>query len=357
MDGKADIVVAGAGAIGSTVALALARAGRRVVVLDPAAPESSASGVAAGMLAPAFETVFDAAMTGRFALLTAARDLWPVLADSIGLPLDRNGALAVGKPAEAERWSEQLAAFGAAAWRLSPDQARTLAPGLEPGLAGVFTPDDWRLEPRSALAALRRAAQAAGARFRTGRVVDWRSGRVLIGSAEQLAADALVIATGVARDLQGLAPELAALTPVKGHILRAPAAVGPGPVVRGAGVYLCRGPDELVLGATMEAGRDDQQVDRGVVADLVSRAARLDPGLARLDWRAETGVRAATPDALPLVGRADMAGVILAVGARRNGWLLAPMIAQRVLAIVEGGAASRFDRLFEPARPTATALG
>ena len=48
-----------------------------------------------------------------------------------------------------------------------------------------------------------------------------------------------------------------------------------------------------------------------------------------------------------MVGAGAAAGVILAVGARRNGWLLAPMIAQAVLDAVEGRpkspAAARFD--------------
>ena len=55
--GGADIVVAGAGAIGRAVALALVRAGHRVTVVDPLG--ANASGVAAGMLAPAFEALFD----------------------------------------------------------------------------------------------------------------------------------------------------------------------------------------------------------------------------------------------------------------------------------------------------------
>jgi glycine oxidase len=43
--------------------------------------------------------------------------------------------------------------------------------------------------------------------------------------------------------------------------------------------------------------------------------------------QASAGVRSATPDGLPLVGESSRPGVFLALGARRNGWLLAPMIA------------------------------
>jgi glycine oxidase len=63
-------------------------------------------------------------------------------------------------------------------------------------------------------------------------------------------------------------------------------------------------------------------------------------------------VRAATPDGLPLAGpsRSDPS-IILAVGARRNGWLLAPLVAGMVLDAVEGRAGPH-AALFDPARFT-----
>ena len=100
----------------------------------------------------------------------------------------------------------------------------------------------------------------------------------------------------------------------------------------------------------MEVGRDDSEVDPAVVADLLARAAILSDGLQRLNWTASAGVRAATPDGLPMVGAGATDGVILAVGARRNGWLLAPMIAEVVLNAVEGRAKSPVAELFDPNR-------
>lgn len=90
------ITVAGAGALGLTTALALADAGARVTVFDAAQPGDNASGVAAGMLAPAFEAVLDPSATPHFSLLMAARNLWPALEARIGLTVDRAGAVAVG---------------------------------------------------------------------------------------------------------------------------------------------------------------------------------------------------------------------------------------------------------------------
>jgi glycine oxidase len=100
----------------------------------------------------------------------------------------------------------------------------------------------------------------------------------------------------------------------------------------------------------MEIGRADGEVDAAVAQQLLTSANELSGGLDRLTWRAAAGVRAATADGLPMVGEASANGVILAVGARRNGWLLAPMIAALVLDAVEGRPKSAAAELFDPHR-------
>ena len=179
-----DIVVAGAGAIGSTVACVLGRAGHRVVVVDPM--QANASSIAAGMLAPAFECVFDALAAGHYELLSGARDLWPELAAEFGLPLARDGALAIGTEAEARAWTDRLTALGAEAQLLAPGAASAVVAGLPDGAWAAFTPEDWRLEPPAALARLREAAEAHGARFVTGRVIGFADGTVALGGGESL---------------------------------------------------------------------------------------------------------------------------------------------------------------------------
>jgi glycine oxidase len=315
----ARVTVAGAGALGLCIALELASNGAEVTVCDPAAPGDNASGVAAGMLAPAFETALDAVSAGHFELLLAARDLWPALADRLDIALDRSGAAYYGEH------------IGAVAARLK-------ALGVAAGVYGdrVYTREDWRLSPRLALAALRSAAEAAGARFEQAVAEAPRDGRLL------------VLATGAER--RGLAPELALLEPIKGHILRLSGGPDVGPVIRGDGVYICPDPAGAVVGATMERGADDQAVDAGRVAALRQAAEALLPELAELDARAETGVRAATPDGLPMVGPGVTPGVLLAVGARRNGWLLAPLVAQVVAAYVASDDPGPFAARLDPRR-------
>jgi glycine oxidase len=63
----------------------------------------------------------------------------------------------------------------------------------------------------------------------------------------------------------------------------------------------------------------------------------LSSGLAAAPFDARAAVRAASPDGLPMVGPSAARGVFLAVGARRNGWLLAPLVARLTAAWVTGG--------------------
>ena len=61
-------------------------------------------------------------------------------------------------------------------------------------------------------------------------------------------------------------------------------------------------------------------------------------------------MRAATPDGLPLVGESGRPGVWLAMGARRNGWLLAPLIAQVLADQLAGGDGGPWAAAFAPGR-------
>lgn len=331
-----DVLVAGAGAFGLTTALALADAGCAVTVCDPAPPAANASGVAAGMLAPVFEAVLDVDAADHFDLLSAARDLWPALAARSGIALDRTGALAVGEAAWLETVEAGVAQLGLRPTRLAGEAARDLAPGLSTAFGeAIFTGEDWRLDAVVALAALRRACEEAGVRFLREAV----TGRG--------AADLLVVATGAA---QGLAPELAALAPIKGHILRLAAPGHGGAVVRAADGYAAPWSGGLVVGATMEPGVADPQVDPAKGARLASLAARLFPGAAAASGELQAGIRAATPDGLPMVGAGGAPGVLLAVGARRNGWLLAPLAARIIVSQAMDGAPPAHTARLDPRR-------
>ncbi|HEX6866203.1 MAG TPA: FAD-dependent oxidoreductase [Caulobacteraceae bacterium] len=307
-----DVVVAGSGVTGLAVALALARRGAKVRVCDPAPLGDNASGVAAGMLAPAFEAVLDPLSAGHFELLKAARDLWPAFAP---VEIVREGAVFVSDGQTVQPVARQLSRIGAS-HRPASEELTPLG-GIS---SGVFTDEDWRLEPAAALRVLHDEAQAAGVVFSEELVT-------------QTCAGVLVLATGAA---PGPAPELAALIPIKGHILRLSGGPTSGPVIRGEGVYICPSAQGAVVGGTMEEGASDRAVDEGRVKSLQEAAQCVVPALEGVTGSASAAVRAGTPDGLPLVGWSAQPGVFLTVGARRNGWLLAPLVAAVTAAYLAG---------------------
>lgn len=328
----ARVAVAGAGALGSAVTLRLARLGFEVTVFDPSPPGVNASGVAAGMLAPLSEALFDPASRHHLDLMRRARALWPDFAQALGVALVRSGVRIEGADAWRGEVAARLDAFGAPADAL----------GIE----------DWRIDARQALAALHEAARQAGAAFQSVAVQGFKPGVVELADGRREAFDALVLATGPGVRHGGIAPEAKALEPIKGQILRLPERdEGEAPVVRGEGVYLAPGAS-LAIGATMEHGRDDLAPDPAATRALRAAAAILRPDLDLDRAAVDVGVRVTTPDGLPLVGWSQTPGVMLAVGARRNGWLFAPLVADMVAAYLTGDnlgqdATAMYARRFE----------
>lgn len=338
MTGGPKVTVAGAGALGWSAALALADAGASVTVCDPSGA-GLASSVAAGMLAPVFEAVLEPETAPAFDILLAARDLWPGLEARAGVALDRAGALAVGEADWLAGINAGLIRLGVHGIDLPRRTAEDMAPGLSEGFGrALLVREDWRLEPVAALSALRGAALAAGVEFREARV----------DTAGE--ADWLVLATGADPALAEMVPELALLTPVKGQIARYPNFRGPALSVRGQGAYVVPGEGGAAVGATMEAGLADPTPNPRVLKPLIKAAERLFPALEGASSQVSAGLRAATPDGLPMVGFSWASKVILATGARRNGWLLGPLVGEIVAACVTGRDAGPYAARLDPRR-------
>ena len=312
------LAVAGGGVLGLSIAALAARSGARVTVFEPRPLGDNASGVAAGMLSPAFEAALDGGAASDHAMLQAGYDAWPHFAEALGLPPLADhaaGALYLADPAGLDALAARLEALGAAPERLTAAAARALQPALPPGgQAALYVRRDGRLDPLALLAVLvQRLREAGGALVAAPCPPPPVQGF-----------DATVLAAGhETRRWRALAPELAALQPIKGHVLHFQGGATRGPTVRSLLGYAAPQRGGLVFGATMEPGCTDLALDPDTVARLHAAALSLMPGLADTPFTARTGVRAATADGAPLVGRSQ-SGLYLAVGARRNGWLLAP---------------------------------
>jgi glycine oxidase len=271
------IAVVGAGAVGLTLAVRAAWAGARTTLYGAGPAADSASGVAAGMLAPAFEAALDPVSAVHFELLRAARDAWPEMIAALDLPataLDRSGAVRAGAASEQAALTElqgRLQAMGAACERLDGPALHRLHPELSPELiSGVVTPEDWRIDPLAVLAALESAFDRSGGR-RAAVPVSLDAAGCFVADGEAIAADVVVVAAGSgALAWRGAIPELAALHPIKGQILTFDAEPRSGVVVRGPQGYIAPQPGGAMAGATMEVGRADLATDAEAIARLRS---------------------------------------------------------------------------------------
>ncbi|QWF81587.1 glycine oxidase ThiO [Amycolatopsis sp. CA-230715] len=342
-----NIVIAGGGVIGLSVAWRAAAAGHRVRLVDPE-PGRGASWLAGGMLAPVTE-----AWPGEEDTLDLGGESlrrWPGFAEDLaadaGDPgLSRAGTVVVAHDsADAEQLrvlGEYLLSLGRSAEPLTGRELGRLVPGLSVR-SGLSVPGDLAVDNRKLLTTLLRAARRRGVEFVPHEVTEIRPGAVIAGT--ELRCDVVVIAAG-ARSGR-LHPALAGLVrPLKGEILRLKPARGclplPGltvrAVVEGRPIYLVpRADGEVVLGATQyEAGFDETVTAKGV-RELLEGAERIFPSIAEYELtEIAAGLRAASVDTLPVLGELEP-GVLAATGHHRNGLLLAPVTADAVLAMLDG---------------------
>lgn len=204
-----DLLVVGAGIVGLAHALAAARSGRRVLVIDRDARANGASIRNFG-----FVTVTGQRAGQVHARALRSRDVWDEVAAATGLPVLHRGLLVAAHSPEAVAVLEAFADtdMGTDCELLAPAAALARCPQLAPEdlAAALWSPHERRVEPRQALPVLAQwLAEAHGVEFRFGTLVRsvertgaaWRA-RTTAGDVE--AGAALVCSGG---DFQTLFPE------------------------------------------------------------------------------------------------------------------------------------------------------
>jgi glycine oxidase len=328
------------------------------------------------MLAPTTEAAY-----GEEALLELCRaslarfpDFAAEVSEAAATPvgLRTAGTLVVGFDADDMRALDSVHAFqrelGLSAHRIPPREARRLEPSLAPRLRGaVHVPDDYSVDARALRAALRVAAQSAGARIVPARVaaVTLDQGRAVGltlddgGQVDARTVDARTVVLALGAWSGSLPGTAVPVRPVKGQILRLSGASGllRGTVralVRGRPVYLVPyGDDGLIIGATVEEKGFDPAVTAGAVHDLLRDAIDVVPGVAELELvQTLARWRPGSPDNAPLLGPSTVSGLVYATGHYRNGVLLTPVTADAITellttgslpALVSAFAADRFE--------------
>lgn len=362
-----EVIVIGAGAIGTAIAWRCAQRGLSVTLVDPD-PARGAWNTAAGMLAPITELHYTESALLRLNLDSMAR--YPAyaaeLADATGLPTGYRecGTLEVAWDGADLRALRELHDFGTSlglrSQLVTARELRGLEPALAPGLpGGLLAEFDHQVDPRLLHAAQLRAATNAGVTLRASAArPDLRDGRVrgaLLDDGTALGADTVVLAAGAWSAQLADVP----VRPVKGQTLRlrVPPGDGPARVVRGAvrgnPVYVVpRGDGRIVVGASSEEAGFDTAPRAGAVYELLRDAQTVLPmlGEAVLE-EVSTGLRPGSPDNGPLIGAAGAEGLVYATGHFRNGILLAPVTADAVAQLVAEGTVPEVAAAFAPGRP------
>ena len=359
-----NVVVIGAGVIGLGIAWRLAARGVPVAVFDKGEAGAGASHAAAGMLAACCE-----AEPGEDALITLGRESqarWPAFAaeleraSGMEVGLRSEGTLVVALTADDQaRLNHQLVfqqKLGLPLQWISAAETRRREPHLAGKLAGaVFSPEDTQVDNRKLAAALRIAAEAAGASIREHRAVSAissRAGRidgVVLADGTKVAADMVVLAAGAwSRGIAGLAPELRPpVRPIKGQMLALrmeAAAPLLSHVVWAPGAYLVPRQDgRLLIGATVEEKGYDASLTAGGILTLLEAAWRAVPAVEELPidemW---VGHRPGSRDDAPILGAGPIEGLVYATGHHRNGILLTPITADAIARLM-------LDSVAEPA--------
>lgn len=317
---------------------------------------AGSSSVAAGMLAPAGEAQWGQGPLARACAASAA--LWPEFAADLEqaagstVGYRRAGALHVAldrdEAAELKRRLPLVADLDPKTEWCLPSRCRELEPGLSSSAGpGFLVPGEAVVDSRRLLAALTDAVRGGGAALIEGDepteplVEDGRCSGVVLRCGGSLEAGAVLVATGAWAGTHSWLPaeQRPAVRPVKGEILRL-RAVEPiaERIIHTERVYLAPHADgEISVGASSEEKGFETSVNAGAVHELLREAYRVLPEIAECEFvAAEAGLRPASADGAPLLGRTSLEGLHLACGHYRNGILLAPLSAEVVLAGLTG---------------------
>ncbi len=392
-----EVIIAGAGVIGLTIALQLADEGRRVVLIDPDTPGAGASYGNAGTIADyatapvgtpdvlrdlprlltnrhsplslhrpslvsllpwlarflAQSTPTRAATnaTALATLLSDASDRWTALTNRIGadkLMQDRGCLYLYATPSEAQSAAPGLAArrtLGITVDQIDAAALAALEPGLPPmpGGAAFFRNAMFITDPGAMMAALTQAVKQAGVEVMRARVTHLERtavGVVVKGPGLLRTARRVVIAAGArSRALAKIAGDRVPLDTERGYHLEwdmdtAPLTRPACPVARG--FYLCPMAGRLRVAGTVELGGLDAPPSPHRLQRLAEGARALFPHLGEPS-RTWMGYRPSMPDSLPVIGPSQGgAQVIHAFGHGHIGLTLAPRTAAMVADLIAG---------------------
>lgn len=362
-----DVLVIGAGIIGAACAHELARAGLSVRVVDGQLGGATQTGM--GHLV-AMDTC-----AAELALSSMSLDIWRDWGARMGdtdatCAYTRCGTMWIAANeqdmAEAERKQRRLREYDVSATLLNAQALAQAEPALRAGLAGALhVPEDGLVyAPGAARWLLTHASPRLV--FESVAVSKIDAHGAVLADGSRRNADAIVLAAGLSA--ARLCDDLP-LHPKKGHLAitdRYPTAVRHQLVELGYmastqqrdGAAIAfnvqpRPTGQLLIGSSRQAGVAAPAVEPAVLSRMLQRAIDFLPGLSGLNLiRTWTGIRAATPDGLPLIGRHPSRDTLwLAVGHEGLGVTTAPATARLLTALMTGATPPLNPSPFSASRP------
>jgi glycine oxidase len=365
-----EVLIIGGGAIGMSIARELHRKGvRDITILEKQRCGEEASWAAAGMLSPQVDAESDDVF---FQFCCESRNLYPAFADelldetAVDIELDQTGTLSLAfddhTSVELLRRYRFQKENGLAVENLSVNEILNLEPNVSPTVkSGLLFPNDWQVENRKLLSALRGYAELNGISIRENTRVD---SLIVDGSrvagARSLDAEYLggttILATGAWTSLikieQAVMP--VKVEPVRGQIVcfRPEQKVFRHVIVGPKGYLVPRLDGRILAGSTSENVGFEKAATEAAAAALTAMSTEMVPVLsaARVadQW---SGLRPFAADALPVIGGLNgLDDLTIATGHYRNGILLAPITANLVAELVVDRTRSNLPDAFTPDR-------
>lgn len=315
---SSEVVIVGAGIVGTAIARALARDGFKVLIIEARSVGSGATAAGMGHI-----VIMDDS-PAQLALTRYSQQLWNELYPQLpaDCEVDHCGTLWIAADdeeiEEVHRKQQVYAEIGLTAEVLDDSQLLDAEPQLRTGLAGgLRIPGDTVIYPPCAARWLLEEAERLGAKSMFGKVVKAMNGHLLtLNDDSKIEAKYVIDATGSWSSR--LTPDVP-IRAKKGHLVitdRYPGFVHHQLLELG---YLKsahgaekdsvafnvqpRKTGQLLIGSSRQYDRDDREVDHDLLQRMLKRAICYLPKLSAVSAiRVWTGIRAATSDSLPLIG-------------------------------------------------------
>ncbi len=364
-----EVIIIGGGVIGLSIARRLHKQGiGKTTILERGEVGGEASHAAAGMLAAQAETN---EANDFFHLCDDSNRLYPSFAQElfdetgVDIELEKSGTLYAAfteKDVEEIRHRfEWQRAANLTVEHLDAETARKLEPFISSDVReALLFPNDWQVENRKLLAALRKYAALNEIEIvenaEVKRIVIENGKAVGAMTANRIyAAETFVLASGAWTSLiemSGL--RLPNVKPLRGQIIAFQTAkrLFQKVIYSPRGYLVPRLDGRILIGATVEDVGFDKETTAAGMLLLRETALEIAPSLVNLNiaenW---AGLRPFAADGLPILGAfSEVENLFIATAHYRNGILLAPLTAEIIADAVVGNIESKYLKLFSPRR-------